>query len=61
MASTKKITPVAKPSKPKGSMALLLEIIEDASKNIPDSEIAKLPKDGAAQHDHYLYGSKKRR
>jgi hypothetical protein len=27
---------------------------------IPDEELARLPVDGAAQHDHYLYGLPKR-
>jgi predicted DNA-binding antitoxin AbrB/MazE fold protein len=27
---------------------------------IPEEELAKLPTDGASQHDHYLYGSTKR-
>ena len=27
----------------------------------PPEELAKLPTDGASQHDHYLYGSPKRR
>lgn len=26
----------------------------------PPEELAKLPTDGASQHDHYLYGSPKR-
>ena len=27
---------------------------------VPPEEFAKLPKDGADEHDHYLYGSPKR-
>ena len=27
---------------------------------IPDEELARLPSDGAAEHDHYLYGWPKR-
>ena len=27
---------------------------------IPDEEWAKLPVDGAEQHDHYIYGTRKR-
>jgi hypothetical protein len=36
------------------------EIIEELSSEIPLEEWAKLPTDGAEQHDHYLYGSPKR-
>ncbi len=36
------------------------EIIQDAFKDIPEEEWEKLPKDGAAEIDHYLYGSPKR-
>jgi hypothetical protein len=37
------------------------EIITELSSEIPTEEWAKLPTDGAEQHDHYLYGSPKRR
>ena len=36
------------------------EVIQDIMKDVPDEEFAKLPKDGAAEHDHYLYGHPKR-
>ena len=36
------------------------EIFEELSSQIPFEEWAGLPKDGAEQHDHYLYGSRKR-
>ena len=36
------------------------EIIAELSVEIPLEEWAKLPTDGAEQHDHYLYGSAKR-
>lgn len=36
------------------------EIITELSSEIPMEEWAKLPADGAEQHDHYLYGSPKR-
>ena len=36
------------------------EIFEELSSQIPLEEWAKLPRDGAEQHDHYLYGSPKR-
>lgn len=34
----------------------IAEIMED----VPDEEFAKLPRDGASQVDHYLYGHPKR-
>jgi Tfp pilus assembly protein PilN len=36
------------------------EIFEELSSRIPLEEWAELPRDGAEQHDHYLYGSHKR-
>ena len=36
------------------------EKIRRRAENIPAEEAAKLPTDGAAEHDHYLYGSPKR-
>ena len=36
------------------------EIFQDAFKDIPEEEWEKLPKDGAAELDHYLYGTPKR-
>lgn len=36
------------------------EVVDELRKNVPPEELAKLPKDGAAQLDHYLYGSPKR-
>jgi Arc/MetJ-type ribon-helix-helix transcriptional regulator len=36
------------------------EVAAEIRKSIPAEEWAKLPKDGAEQLDHYLYGSPKR-
>jgi hypothetical protein len=36
------------------------EVISDNMKDIPLEEFEKLPKDGASEHDHYLYGHPKR-
>jgi hypothetical protein len=36
------------------------EIFAESRKRIPPEEVAKLPKDGADEHDHYLYGHPKR-
>jgi hypothetical protein len=35
------------------------QIAEDFAKDLPDTELAKLPIDGAEQHDHYIYGTPK--
>ena len=37
------------------------EIIEELSAQVPMEEWEKLPSDGAEQHDHYLYGTSKKR
>ena len=39
----------------------LWEIAEEISSQVPLEEWEKLPVDGAEQHDHYLYGSPKKR
>ena len=36
------------------------EVITDNMKNVPPEDLAALPKDGASQIDHYLYGHPKR-
>lgn len=46
--------PPAKTDKP------IWEVVDELRKNIPAEEFSKLPKDGAEQLDHYLYGSPKR-
>jgi hypothetical protein len=45
---------------PHGAVRPIWEIIVELSSQIPLEEWAKLPADGAEQHDHYLYGSPKR-
>ena len=32
----------------------------EAFKDVPEEELARLPVDGATQHDHYIYGTPKR-
>ena len=46
--------PTAPDSKP------IWEVFEEITASIPEEEWAKLPVDGAEQHDHYLYGVPKR-
>src|SRR4051812_22890349 len=36
------------------------EVAEDIRRSVPAEEWAKLPADGAEQHDHYIYGTPKR-
>jgi predicted RNase H-like HicB family nuclease len=36
------------------------ETFEDFANSIPEEVLAKLPTDGAEQHDHYIYGTPKR-
>lgn len=36
------------------------ESFEEASLDIPDEELDRLPTDGSYQHDHYIYGTPKR-
>jgi Arc/MetJ-type ribon-helix-helix transcriptional regulator len=36
------------------------EIIDELMSDVPDDVLDRLPIDGAAQHDHYIYGLPKR-
>ena len=36
------------------------EIIDELMSDVPDDVLDRLPVDGAAQHDHYLYGTPRR-
>jgi hypothetical protein len=45
---------------PKEGKSPLWKTLEDIHQNMPDEEKNKLPTDGAAQHDHYVYGAPKR-
>ncbi len=36
------------------------EVVEELRKNVPPEEFSRLPRDGAEQLDHYIYGSPKR-
>jgi len=45
---------------PQEAPKTIWEIFEEASRNIPDEELARLPTDLAAQVDHYVYGLPKR-
>jgi len=35
------------------------EVFGEVMADLPEEELAKLPPDGAEQHDHYIYGARK--
>lgn len=39
----------------------ILKIVDKLNLNFPEEELDPLPTDGAEEHDHYLYGSPKKR
>src|SRR5438128_2673970 len=47
-------TPMASSDRP------IWEVIADIMKDVPDEVFDRLPKDGASQVDHYIYGLPKR-
>ena len=47
------------PEDPKIESRPIWEMILDNMKDLAHEEFAKLPKDGASEHDHYLYGHPK--
>ena len=44
---------------PKPESRPIWEVIADNMKDVPPEDLALLPKDGASQIDHYLYGHPK--
>src|SRR5262249_28511121 len=50
----------AEASAPQEASKPIWEQFIEASLDIPDEELDRLPTDGAAQHDHYIYGTPKR-
>ncbi len=61
LALVDKMLKEAEEPRPRKNVRPIWEIITELSSEIPMEEWAKLPTDGAEQHDHYLYGSPKRR
>jgi len=47
-------------AEPNGDTRPIWEVMLDHLKDVPPEEFAALPKDGAGQVDHYLYGHPKR-
>jgi hypothetical protein len=48
------------PDEAKRESRPIWDLILDNMKDVPPEEFARLPKDGASEHDHYLYGHPKR-
>ena len=38
----------------------LLDLVKEIEETIPEDVLERLPKDGAENHDHYLYGAPKK-
>ena len=57
-ASSGQPTVVCQPSSP--DYKPIWEVADELRKSVPPEEWAKVPVDGAAQHDHYIYGTPKR-
>ena len=47
--------PISYQSKP------VWEAFEEIMKDVPQEEFKKLPTDGALEHDHYIYGTPKKK
>jgi len=47
-------------AQPESTRRPIGETFEELSSQIPLEEWAEFPRDGAEQHDHYLYGAPKR-
>lgn len=45
---------------PAASHRPIWEEFQEIASSVPSEEWAKLPKDGAEQHDHYIHGTPKR-
>lgn len=52
--------PLPLPDKKEVDTRPIWELIQDNMKNVPPEDLATLPKDGASQIDHYIYGQPKR-
>ncbi len=60
MVTKKPTAHSSRPAKPRRKRELTLsERIVAIGKKIPPDERAKMPSDGAANHDHYIYGTPK--
>jgi hypothetical protein len=50
------IQKIAVDASEEGSRRHISQIIRDNMKDVPAEVMASMPNDGAAQHDHYVYG-----
>ena len=57
-ARERQSNPQTKP--PEERVQTVDEMIDAITADVPEDEWARLPTDGAEQHDHYLYGTPKR-
>lgn len=48
------------PLQPQPGRRHISEVIQDNMKDVPPEDLARLPADGASEHDHYIYGWPKR-
>jgi hypothetical protein len=48
------------PAEPSCESRPIWQVMLESMKEVPPEEFARLPKDGASEHDHYLYGHLKR-
>jgi len=53
------VEPQSKPTVSQSDVPIWEKILA-LTRDIPPEELAKLPTDGASQHDHYIYGTPKR-
>ncbi len=60
LKQTQATTPVAQQAGADVAYKPIWEVAAELRKSVPPEEWAKLPVDGAAQHDHYIYGTPKR-
>ncbi|MEI6428200.1 MAG: hypothetical protein WCO45_07390, partial [Pseudanabaena sp. ELA607] len=46
--------------KPVTPSQLIWQVVQELMADVPPEILEQLPTDGAAQHDHYIYGTPKR-
>src|SRR4051794_34930774 len=47
----------AAPPQPGPEPASIMDMVKEAFADVPPEDVARLPTDGAAEHDHYIYGT----
>ena len=57
---TSMTTPAKNKPKKQSAAAFMLAASQRIAKEIPSAELEALPRDGAKNHDHYLYGAPKK-